>query len=746
MADELGEHRPPTLDLQGMLDLLAETVVMALGFEAVAVNLVESPERVVVVSVAGPEEVRQSLLDTSTSLADWEVVLAAGSSWGRLVFLDHAQVSHDDISDAVSWVPHTSIVEDPEAWHPEDSLFAPLHASDGSLLGVLSVDLPRGGRRPDADTCKSLEAFGVSAALAIEHATLRARAEHSEELFREVFSASPLGMALLDEAGVALVANEALGRILQRAPAEITGRRLGDFNHPADVRRESDQTSGLADPSRGERFLRADGSSVWVEVTHRHLQSGGQVVAQVRDVTEQREAVNRLQHLATHDPATGVGNRSLLLERLRGAITGQASTRSGIALLFIDLDGFKRVNDNFSHSVGDQVLRIVAQRLSTAVRPDDCVVRWGGDEFIVLIDPLPWKQTALDLAERIGEALATPFEVDWAAISITSSIGVAFADPDAGLDVQELLRNADTAMFRAKREGKSSLSIYQGDIEESSARSHHVASLLLGAVEKERVVVHYQPVFGLDDGSVRAVEALIRLPDDNGELLYPESFVSSAQDAGQLPTLECVALRAACRQTAEWTDQGFPLRLSVNLAAGRLDDLAAVTVMVQKALDDSGLAAQQLVLEINEPTLHEVRESTLLRLQTLVDAGVGFSVDGLRSGVGWLAYLRTLPIHEIRIEGAVVEQAPTDEDAAAIVRAHVRLAEELGLRCVAKGVETREQDALLRTAGITLGQGFLYEQPVRAEILTDYLRSWSVSTPGSSDGPTEAGQPQRTDE
>jgi diguanylate cyclase (GGDEF)-like protein/PAS domain S-box-containing protein len=740
------EEGPTVLDLQAMLDLLADTVVNALGFAVAAVNLVESRHRVVVVSVAGPDDVREQLLGTSDSLDSWERILAAGQPWGRLVFLDHAVVDPATLSDATYWTPDLPVSAEPDAWHPEDSLFAPLRASDGSLLGILSVDLPRGGRRPDAETRKSLEAFGVSAALAIEHATLRARAERSEELFREVFSASPLGMALLDATGAVVMGNQALCRILDRTASELAGRPLGDFRHPDDTRRLSDQV-GLPKvdaPRGGERFLKGDGSAIWAEVTQTYLPRGGQAVAQVRDVTEQREAVRRLQHLATHDPVTGVGNRSLLLDNLSRAITNQRASRSQIALLFIDLDGFKRVNDDFSHAVGDHVLRAVAQRLLAAVRPQDTVVRWGGDEFIVMVHPLGEKPAALELTERIAAALSSQFSVGDVQTSVTSSIGVAFSHPDDTLDVEDLLRNADTAMYRAKRDASSSFAVFDGDVKQWSTQSHQIETLLGYAADAGRVVVHYQPVVRIDDGSVTSVEALIRLRDDEGATLYPESFLTAARETGDLDRLDDVCFRHACRAVANWSRLGFPLQLSMNLEIGRLSALEAVPRAVRRAVHETGLPARSLTFEVNEPSLAEAGGATLEALAGLAATGASLSIDGFGSSFGSLSYLRELPVAEIKIARSLIQRAPTDKVAAAVVRAHAALARELDIRCVAKGVETREQDGFLGAAGIAFGQGFLYEQPLRPDAVIDVLRNRAQSL-GSCDLQAGAPVPLRTE-
>jgi diguanylate cyclase (GGDEF)-like protein len=417
-------------------------------------------------------------------------------------------------------------------------------------------------------------------------------------------------------------------------------------------------------------------------------------------------------------------------------MTTQLVSGSTIALLFIDLDGFKRVNDDFSHEVGDFVLRAVAQRLLGVVRQHDCVVRWGGDEFIVMVHPLPEKRAAIDLAERIATALSTPFAVDDIQTGVTSSIGVAFSEPGDILDVEDLLRNADTAMYRAKREGKSSFAIFDGEVERWSARTQHIEKLLGYAAAEGRVEVHYQPIVRIDDGTVVAVEALMRLRDDDGGLLYPESFLCTAQETGALQSLEDVALSMACAEVANWRRLGFALRLSFNLEVERLGDLQSFERQLRHALGGSDLSADALSFEINDRCLNRADPAALAGLSSLVGAGVGFSIDGFGSGFASLKSLRSIPVSEIKIDRTYIQEAPTDKVAAAVVRAHASLAQQLGLRCVAKGVETREQDAFLRTHAITFGQGFLYEQPLRPEALTDFLRRRAAQSlgPGDAEG------------
>jgi diguanylate cyclase (GGDEF)-like protein len=352
----LDAHKPPLSaptvsgDLVAMLDLLAETIVQALGFGVAAVNIACPDGGLRAVSVAGDDDARDTLLGTVEDAAVWDQLLAMSEPWGQLRFADHrseaARVGNH------SWTPDLEPIDAEDAWHPEDYLFAPLVASDGSRLGILSVDCPNNGRRPDSATCGALEAFAVSAALAIEHAALRQRAETSENLYR---------------------------------------------------------------------------------------------------------------HLASHDQLTGVGNRSLLLHQLERAVTHSEEERSLLAVIFVDLDGFKTVNDTFSHEAGDQVLQAVAQRIEAIVRPHDTVARWGGDEFVILLERLASEQVALDIAQRITAALAQPLRDICPDLGVTASVGVSLGRPADHLSTDQLIREADAAMYGIKHSGRNAWAVFRNE-------------------------------------------------------------------------------------------------------------------------------------------------------------------------------------------------------------------------------------------------------------------------------------------
>jgi diguanylate cyclase (GGDEF)-like protein len=334
-------------DLVAMLDLLAQTIVQALGFGVAAVNIARPDGSLEVIAVAGDEQARKVLLGTVYSAEIWDQVLAVSESWGRLRFADHRNEKANP--DLLSWIPDIVPIDAEDAWHPEDALFAPLIAEDGSRLGILSVDVPHDGRRPNSATCDALGAFAVSTALAIEHATLRSRAESSER---------------------------------------------------------------------------------------------------------------SLQRLAKQDSLTGVGNRAMLFERLQDPATARCQQRSLLALAFLDLDGFKVVNDRHTHHVGDHILQVVAHRIRKVVRPDDTVVRWGGDEFLVLFEQLDDETAGLELVQRVLSTVAEPIRHLDQEFAVTASLGVAFCPAGDRVDADELVRRADAAMYRSKRIGRNAFSVF----------------------------------------------------------------------------------------------------------------------------------------------------------------------------------------------------------------------------------------------------------------------------------------------
>ncbi len=327
----------------------------------------------------------------------------------------------------------------------------------------------------------------------------------------------------------------------------------------------------------------------------------------------------------------------------------------------------------------------------------------------MLVEDLPNEAAAVALAERIERAVSRPIRLHGDEFRVTASVGLTFSPADEVIAANELLHNADSAMYQSKRQGEGRVSLFDESLRQAADRRAHIEELLRTALTKERLVVHYQPIIALHDGSVAAIEALIRLRDDDQSLLYPVEFLGVAEELGLLMPIENAALRESCQQARVWEAAGHTLRLSVNVCVGQLADIDAFEEMVHKTLADIELPADRLTCEITEHAYLDANPRTLQGMRRLTAAGVSFSVDDFGTGFGSMTYLRSMPIQEIKMDRSFVAHAPNEPAAAAIIRAHAILASELGVRCIAEGVETPEQHALVSAVGVGLAQGHLYQ-------------------------------------
>ena len=454
-------NHEPSLD--ATLTRVVDGVVAGLGFGVAAVNVVHPDGSFETVAVAGSSDARQALLGSRAPADAFDVEFDVAELWGGLRFVPHDRLPAGVVT---GWVPPVEAVavsgdaDDADAWHPLDALFAPLHAPSGRLVGMLSVDLPADGRRPGPLQREMLEMFAVQAGIAIDNARLTEELHASEEGFRLAFDGAGTGMSMVSldpaDAGRYLRVNDALCAITGYTAEEMIRRTVADITHPDDL--ESDQAAlglglgGGLDVNRTEkRYVRADGSQVWVSLTTSAIcTSTGRVlygITQVEDISVRKAAEEELAHRAAHDPLTGLPNRTLLTDRLAGAVDRARAGGETGAVLFCDLDRFKAVNDTYGHDVGDQVLRVVAARLDEQVRPGDLVARLGGDEFVVVAEQVSDAE-AHGLARRLEDAVAAPITVDAVTVTLTVSVGTARLT-GAG-EVSGLLRAADVAMFTAK--------------------------------------------------------------------------------------------------------------------------------------------------------------------------------------------------------------------------------------------------------------------------------------------------------
>ena len=422
------------------------------------------------------------------------------------------------------------------------------------------------------------------------------------------------------------------------------------------------------------------------------------------------EVQSKLAHLATHDPLTGLPNRMLLTERLAEQIVIAKDSGRSLALLYLDLDHFKDVNDTLGHGAGDALLRVVAERLKSCLRDDAMVARMGGDEFALWV-PDADSAAALRLADRIRAHLLEPISLAGHRVFVGVSIGCTLCPTD-GNDVSTLLSNGDIAMYRAKQEGRNCVQMFDTTLDAGVKRRASLEQALHEAVSLNQVAVAYQPQIDLVNGQFVGVEALLRWTHPGHGAVYPDEFVPIAERSGLINNLGGWILHESCRQVLAWSNAGLPeLRVAVNLATAQFKG-SDVPRLVAEVLAATGLHPSRLELEITETGVMQDMRDAIEVLRALASLGVTLAIDDFGTGYSSLSYLRKLPVDKIKIDRSFVSEVAVDEDAAAVARAMVGLAHSLRLAVVAEGVETAEQASFMRSTQCEYGQGYLYGRPM----------------------------------
>jgi diguanylate cyclase (GGDEF)-like protein len=558
-----------------------------------------------------------------------------------------------------------------------------------------------------------------------------------------VLDALPSPTVLLDADGFVLLTNRAWEAAVETVDDDRIEGGVG-IDYFAMARRACGNAVGrrivaaLQALSRGERDSVATDYSVKHPIGTRwyHLQASpmgedGQVVVTHTDVTDRVQAERVSGWRARHDDLTALPNRAALHEFIDAEL--QRPDRAPVTLLFLDVDGFKDVNDSLGHEVGDDLLRQIARRLVARTRSEDTVGRLGGDEFVVLCRNCD-TPGGVALAERFQGIFAEPFDLDGRTARLTASIGVATArggDPSVTRPT-DLVRDADLAMYAAKRRGRSRMHVFSGDLRDAVQQKVRVASELREAIEADQLVLHYQPILHLPSGRVHGVEALVRWQHPERGLLPPGDFIALAEVYDLIAPLTRWVLSAATRQAAEWADRGLPLLVSVNvtaasLTAGTMADDVAV------ALAAAGLPPERLIVELTETTVAEDQERAAAQFADLRRSGVEVAIDDFGSGFSSLGQLVNIPAGLLKIDRSLVAGAADHRSqSAAAIAAVVALAKACGMRVLAEGVETVEQLALTATLGCTFAQGYYIARPMPAEDLLSWLRERPVPVSGTS--------------
>jgi len=555
------------------------------------------------------------------------------------------------------------------------------------------------------------------------------RARLSMRMAERVFESAREGIMVTDRTGRIERVNRAFTRLTGYSEEEVIGRNPSLLNSGHQGRAfYEDMWRALEQEGhwQGEIWNRSKGGELYLE----HLTITGIVDADdhvthyagiFSDITERRQNEERLRYLATHDVLTGLANRVLLGERMDAAIARARRSGRRFAVMYLDLDRFKLVNDTLGHAVGDEVLKAVAQRLSEGLRESDTVARLGGDEFAIVLEEFNDVRDAGRLARKLLDALGQAIPVDGREIFTTPSIGISIY-PDDGKEAEVLLMRADQAMYGAKNRGRNAFQFFDGAMTSSAVAQLDMLTELHRALEQDEFCLHYQPQFDLASGQIVGVEALLRWQHPQRGLVSPGEFVPVAEQSGLIVPLGRWVLREACRQARGWLDAGFEFgRIAVNLSArqcvtdGFLSDLSAI-------LSETALPPERLELELVESIAMNTDETIGPLLRELEARRVGLAIDDFGTGYSSLAYLKDLPVDKMKIDRSFLAGTHAHQSDRAIVRAVVAMGRALDLDVVMEGVETPEQLALLHEVGCAYAQGYLLARPQSAEQLTGFMQ------------------------
>ncbi len=569
----------------------------------------------------------------------------------------------------------------------------------------------------------------IGSVVAFNDISGRLRTESQLRLSAGVFENSHEGILITDAESRILTVNAAFSDITGYSREEVLGQKpsfLSSGEHSPDFYRAIWDTIARDGHWQGEIWNRRKNGEIYPEwlsisIVNNDRGKASHYIGIFNDITDRKAADERIRFLAQHDALTGLPNRSLLQDRLLQAMASAQRSQDQVAVLFLDLDHFKTINDSLGHHVGDQLLQQVAVRLTECVRASDTVSRQGGDEFVIILAHIRNPAEVAHVAGKMLSSLAGPYDVDDQILHVTPSIGIAIY-PEDGQNTETLIKNADAAMYLAKENGRNNYQYFTQDLNARAFERLSLENSLRRALERGEFLLHYQPQINLESGDIIGMEALIRWQKEDFGLVPPDRFIPIAEESGLIVAIGEWVIGEACRQNRAWQDAGLPaIPVAVNLSAlqFRQKDLEQ---SIARILKSSGLPARYLELELTESMVMKGAETTVDTLQRLKTMGMLLSIDDFGTGYSSLSYLKRFPIDKLKIDRSFVRDVTTDPDDAAIARAVIAMAHSLRLKVIAEGVETQAQSDFLHQENCDEIQGYLFSKPLAAAEMESLLR------------------------